>query len=109
MPIFKNYIKIKSGGTYLRVFTSKQIQNCMKNSYRLGHTPIVYLHPYELRAQEFWISWKKLNFLSLKKKSKWWLRQFQWLKLGHNNLEKKVEIICNEFDHIGAIRDNLKF
>ena len=106
MPIFNNFIRIKSGGTYLRVFSEKLIKNCMKQAYEFGHIPICYLHPYELDNQSFWIKWKDLNFLNYQKKFFWWARQYQWLKLGHKNLENKVENIIREFDHLGAIQDN---
>ncbi len=106
MPILNNFIKIKSGGTYLRVFSDKLIKNCMKHAHELGHIPICYLHPYELENDSFRIKWNDLKFLKFKKKFFWWARQYQWLKLGHENLENKIENIIKEFDHLGAMKDS---
>lgn len=107
---FFNFFKIKSGGTFLRLFPCKWSLECMRKSYELGHIPIVYLHPYELiQDSGFWIKWKDLKFLGFHKRLYWWLRQYQWSKLGHHTVDKKIRDICNNFEHIGSIKNfNLK-
>ena len=63
-PKFNNLFKIKSGGTFLRVFPFEWTLKCLNQSFAKGHIPIVYLHPYEIDLHsEFWIEWKDLKFL----------------------------------------------
>ena len=62
MPYIKNLLKIKSGGTFLRLFPSSVTISSMNESYDMGHVPLLYLHPYELTLNhDFWIAWKDLS------------------------------------------------
>ena len=105
MPTIKDLFNIRSGGTYLRLFPSSLIISSMKQGYEKGHIPLLYLHPYELTLNhDFWIAWKDLNFLPLLKKIYIYCRQTQWSHLGHKKLEKKIEDICNLFEHQGPMK-----
>ena len=105
-PIFKNLFNIRSGGTFLRLFPSSLIISSMQESYNKGHIPLLYLHPYELTLNhDFWIPWKDLNFLPLMKKIYIYCRQTQWSHLGHQNLENKINHICDHFEHQGPMKN----
>ena len=106
MPIFNKRIKVRSGGTYFRVFPVSIILKCLIKSYEMGHTPLIYLHPYELNnKKEFWTSWKDLNFLPIRKRIYWWIRQNQWYNFGNRNTIRKLEEICLVFEHQGVMKD----
>ena len=98
--------KIRTGGTFLRLFPYQMILNCMKTSYKSGHVPIVYLHPYDFDIKKnFWVGWDDLNFLKINKRVGWWLRQNQWSNLGHKTVDKKIEKISSVFEHQGKLKN----
>jgi len=106
MPTIKNFFNIRSGGTFLRLFPSSVIIASMKKSYAEGHVPLLYLHPYELTLNhDFWIPWDDLNFLPFFKKLYIFSRQTQWSHLGHKSVEKKINDICNFFEHQGPMKN----
>jgi len=108
MPIINNLFKIKSGGTYLRLFPVKFILKCLEKTYKMGHVPLIYLHPYELTLNKnFWIKWDELSFLPLNKRLNWWFRQNQWARFGHHKIENKLDKICRHFEHQGPMRNLL--
>jgi len=108
MPIINNLFKIKSGGTYLRLFPINLILKCLWKTYKMGHTPLIYLHPYEITLNKnFWIKWNELSFLPLYKRVYWWLRQNQWARFGQHQIENKLDKICRHFEHRGPMRDLL--
>ena len=105
MPIFSNKIKIRSGGTFLRLFSKRLLLKSMKKSYEFGHIPLIYMHPYEMTLKhEFWISWKDLRHLDLKKRVYTWIRQIQWSHLGHKSVENKIKFIWEYFEHQGPMK-----
>ena len=96
---------MKSGGTFFRLFPASYTLDTMKKSHELGHIPIIYMHPYELTLnKDFWISWQDYRYLSFFKRIYKWSRQTQWSHLGHYGVERKLEIICNSFEHKGPMR-----
>ena len=54
---------------------------------------------------DFWIPWEDLNFLPFMKKLYIYCRQTQWSHLGHQNVEKKIKHICDNFEHQGPMRN----
>ena len=105
MPTFTNSFRIRSGGTFMRLFSANTIIKSMFESFRHGHVPLIYMHPYELTLNhEFWISWNKLKSLPLGRKIYIWLRQMQWTHLGHKTVEKKIQNICQYFEHQGPMK-----
>ena len=106
MPTIKNFFNIRSGGTFLRLFPSSLIIASMKKSYEEDHVPLLYLHPYELTLNhDFWINWDDLNFLPFFKKLYIFSRQTQWSHLGHKSVDKKINNICNFFEHQGPMKN----
>ena len=106
MPTIKNFFNIRSGGTFLRLFPSSLIIASMKKSYEEDHVPLLYLHPYELTLDhDFWINWDDLNFLPFFKKLYIFSRQTQWSHLGHKSVDKKINDICNFFEHQGPMKN----
>jgi hypothetical protein len=103
LPFLKR-INIRSGGTFLRFFPAKLIIKCLHKQFELGHTPIIYIHPYELTLNsEFWVPFKYFQKLSFFRGLILWSRQIQWLKIGHKGLDEKLKIIFAEFEHQGTL------
>jgi hypothetical protein len=104
-PVLLKSFKMKSGGTFFRLFSASYTLDTMKKSYELGHIPLIYMHPYELTLnKDFWISWHDYRYLSFFKRIYKWSRQTQWSHLGHYGVERKLEIICNSFEHKGPMK-----
>ena len=98
--------KIRSGGTYLRLFPINTIIKTMKDSYKDGHIPLVYLHPYDLTKEcNFFVKWNEIGNKNLLKKIIFWIRQFQWSHIGHKSVENKLKIISKHFEHQGPMRE----
>ena len=109
MPILMGSFALKTGGTFLRLFPSSFTIKAMKKSHEYGHIPLIYMHPYELTLNnEFFVAWEDLKYLSFPKRFIKWARQLQWTKIGHNSVEKKMEDICNLFEHQGPMNLLLK-
>lgn len=109
MPIMNNFFKIRSGGTFLRLFHSNLIIKALKLTNKEGHVPILYIHPYELTLNhDFWIEWNEIAFLPFRKRLYTWLRQTQWSHLGHKSVERKIYKICKVFEHQGPMSQLIK-
>lgn len=109
LPIFFGRFALRTGGTYFRLFPAKYTIKAMKKTHEFGHIPLIYLHPYELTLNsDFRVTFKDLKYLSLPKRLYTWVRQIQWSKLGHHSVEKKMEKICDLFEHQGPMNLLLK-
>lgn len=107
LPFFRRIV-IRSGGTYLRFFPAKLIIDCLCKQFEMGHTPIIYIHPYELTLNsEFWVQFKFFQKLPLFSRLILWSRQIQWLKIGHKSLDKKLQIIFDKFEHQGTLNSRM--
>lgn len=106
MPIFNGSFKVRSGGTFLRVFPSSIIIKSLKESINFGHIPLLYMHPYEL-IEEFWVPWKEVSYSNLGffKKVIKVARQYQRCKLGVKSVDKKLRDIFLLFDHQGPMKE----
>ena len=108
-PILGKKLSLRSGGTYLRLFPTIFTINTLKKTYMNGHTPLLYMHPYEfLNDYEFWIPWKDFINLSFPTKFIKWSRQIQWLKVGNKNVLKKIKKILSLFEHQGPMNTLIK-
>ncbi len=97
------------GGTFLKVLPLSIILSYLKEAIENGYLPIIYIHPYELlNEKEFWVSFKDMENISIKKKIYWNIRQNQWLGIGNKNFVKKLEKILTIYSHTGTISDYLK-
>ena len=105
LPILQGNFVVRTGGTFLRLFPVRLTIKAMKKTKELGHTPLIYMHPYEITLNsDFWVSWKDLKYLKLPKRILKWARQVQWCKLGHRRVEKKLQDICELFEHQGPMK-----
>ena len=105
LPILQGNFAVRTGGTFLRLFPVRLTIKAMKKTKELGHTPLIYMHPYEMTLNsDFWVSWKDLKYLKLPKRVIKWARQIQWSKLGHRGVEKKLQDICEIFEHQGPMK-----
>ena len=89
---FLGKAQIKSGGTFLRLFTKKIIKDVMYFNHNHGFIPLVYMHPYDyLSNQEFWVSFS--DFYSTKKVKNLitYFRQNQWSRLGNKSVFNKLD------------------
>ena len=64
LPVLKGIFSIRTGGTFLRLFPSSLTIKAMHKTKELGHTPLIYMHPYEMTLnRDFWVSWHDLKYL----------------------------------------------
>ena len=102
-------VQIKSGGSFLRIFSKKIIKEVMNYNYINNFTPLIYMHPYDyLSNQEFWVP---LNEFAQTKKIKnliLYLRQNQWSRLGNNTVFNKLDYLLNFFEHQGPMSSSEK-
>lgn len=96
---------IKSGGTFLRLFTKRVLKDVLKYNLENNFVPLIYMHPYDyLSNGEFWVSLsdffktKSLSALSR------YPRQVQWHYLNNRSVFKKLDYVLNEFEHQGPMR-----
>ena len=106
---FMGKLQIKSGGTFLRVFSKKIIKEVMNYSHNIGFTPLIYIHPYDyLSNQEFWVP---LHQFTQNKKIKnliLYLKQNQWSRLGNTTVFNKLDYLLDSFEHQGPMSLGLK-
>ena len=101
--------QIKSGGTFLRLFSKEIIKEVMNYNHKNGIMPLIYMHPYDyLSNQEFWLPLK--NFIKTKniKNLIMYFRQNQWSRLGNKTVFNKLDYLLNFFEHIGPMSSGLK-
>ena len=107
-PFFNKKVSIKSGGTFLRLYTKEMMKEVMIFNHEQGFIPLVYMHPYDyLENREFWVplsdffrSRKISNFLK-------YPRQLQWTGLRNKTVFPKLEYILETFEHQGPMSELL--
>jgi peptidoglycan/xylan/chitin deacetylase (PgdA/CDA1 family) len=105
-PIFFNMIKMRSGGTFLKLFGLKSTLKTLEVTEDRGYIPQIYLHPYDLLYEnEFWVKWNELSKLNYDKRVYKWLRQTQWHTVGNKTAMNKIIAISNLYEHQGLIKD----
>lgn len=100
--------QIKSGGTYLRLFSKNIIKEVMDFNYKNSFIPLIYMHPYDyLSNQEFWVPLsnfaKNVKFKNLVK----YFRQNQWSRLGNSTVFNKLEYLLDFYVHKGPMSESL--
>lgn len=108
-PFLMKKVSIKSGGTFLRLFTKKMMKEVMTFNHGLGFTPLVYMHPYDyLENKEFWVPLKE--FFKTKNISSFarYPRQFQWQGLRNKSVFPKLDFILEDFEHQGTMSELLR-
>jgi len=106
---FSTKLSIRSGGTFMKVFSIFSIIKLMQDSSKKKITPILYLHPYELLSKDFfWIKLSDFEGINYKKYY-YWLKQLQWTCFGGEIFFDKISIISNFFSHQGLLKDNNNF
>lgn len=104
-PHLGGKFNVRTGGTFLRLFSSRTTIDAMESGYSKGHDALLYVHPCELlTGSEFWVSWKNISKLPAKNRRLQWARQVQWIKMGHKSVERKLAAICEHFEHQGPMR-----
>mgnify|MGYP005993365139 FL=1 len=103
-------VQIKSGGTFLRLFSKKIIKDVMYFNYKNNFTPLIYMHPYDyLSNQEFWVPFKDFSRSRKFKDLILYLRQNQWNRLGNSTVFNKLNYLLDFFDHKGPMSSSLNF
>ena len=106
---FNQKVSIKSGGTFLRLYTKEMLMQVMMFNHEQGFIPMVYMHPYDyLVNKEFWVPLE--DFLKSKKMSNLlkYPRQLQWTGLRNKTVFPKIEYILESFEHQGPMSNLLK-
>lgn len=108
-PYLNNRVSIKSGGTFLRLYTKKMMKEVMHFNHDLGFTPLVYMHPYDyLVDKNFWVP--LTDFFKSKNVSNFikYPRQLQWQGLRNKSVFPKLESLLEDFEHQGPMSKLLK-
>ena len=102
-------VQIKSGGSYLRVFSKKIIKEVMNYNFTNGFIPLIYMHPYDyLCNQEFWVPLSEFAQTKKIKNLILYLRQNQWSRFGNTTVFSKLDYLLNFFEHQGPMSLGLK-
>jgi len=94
--------KVKTGGSYIKLFPVFVIRNAIHKSFLNNITPIIYLHPYDLYyGYDFLLKWSELKGASSRKY--WYLRQIQWTGIFNWSQKRKLQNIFSVFNSLGRI------
>ncbi len=92
------------GGTYMRLLPTDAILSLLREAWRRGFIPQVYLHPYDLLSEyEQWSRYRDLADLPQPHRVYRWARQVQWHTIGNRGLIDKLTRVYGEFAHPGPI------
>lgn len=106
---FMGKVQIKSGGTFLRVFSKNIIRDVMNYTHNQGFIPLIYMHPYDyLSNQEFWVPFNKFFKTKKIKNLALYLKQNQWSRLGNASVFNKLDYLLDFFEHQGPMSLGLK-
>tara|TARA_B110000263_G_C15227490_1_gene472913 strand:- start:186 stop:992 length:807 start_codon:yes stop_codon:yes gene_type:complete len=108
-PFLNKKISVKSGGTFLRLFTKEMMKEVMIFNHEQGFVPMVYIHPYDyLENKEFWVPLS--DFIKSKKLSNLikYPRQLQWTGLRNKTVFPKLEYLLEFFEHKGPMEELLE-
>ena len=94
------------GGTYFRCLPLSAIIALMRQALRLGYTPLVYLHAAHADDQPSPVTWKDMQGLSYLSRSRWTIRQKQWM-LGTHAVADKLLALLKLFPHLGPMSTTL--
>ena len=107
-PFLNKKISVKSGGTFLRLFTKEMMKEVMLFNHQEGFIPLVYMHPYDyLVNKEFWVPLS--DFMKSKKIANLvkYPRQLQWTGLRNKTVFPKLEYLLEFFEHQGPMSELL--
>ena len=90
--------RLRSGGTFLKLFPVNLTIKTMKDCYEKGHYVILYMHPNEfLKDGEFIIPFKDFYNYSFPKNIIKYSRQIHWHNVVNNSVDIKIENITSLF------------
>jgi len=102
---FGGRLKVRSGGSYMKLFPIEWTIATLKKAYRNSFMPAMYLHPYEfVDDQSFWVTWSELEGAPLPRRALSWARQLQWHVVGNRGIPAKLARTLEEFEHIGPMK-----
>lgn len=78
----------------------------MRQALRLGYMPLVYLHAADADDQPSPVTWKDMRGLSYLSRSRWIIRQKQWM-LGTEAVADKLLALLKLFPHLGPMSTTL--
>lgn len=97
-------IRVKAGGTYLRVMPTRWLSKILENTVNAGQPAIVYVHPYDFELDApYWVSMKRLIAASTTSGIAWWIRQLQWSRFGNGTARRKLAALLTRFRHQGTL------
>ncbi|MDC1051145.1 polysaccharide deacetylase family protein [bacterium] len=100
--ILSSKFKVKTGGSYIKLFPVSVVKNAIYQSLRNNMIPIVYLHPYDLfYGYNLLLKWSELRGAHSRKY--WYVRQIQWTGMFNWAQERKLQNIFSEFNSLGRL------
>lgn len=110
-PIFSKKIfgvNLRLGGSFLKIFPETYIKTMAQLAVKNGIEPHIYMHPYEFgNAESSRIKKVELSALGFNKSLYWALRQYQWLSLGNESVERKLSSLISAYQLNGPLKEHL--
>ncbi len=100
--IFSSKFKVKTGGSYIKLFPLSVVKNAIYKSIRNKMSPILYLHPYDVYyGYKLLLRWHELN--GGVSQNYWFVRQTQWAGIFNWAQKRKLQRIFSEFNNLGRL------
>ena len=98
-------VKLRLGGTYFKILPLKILNN-LSNKILNYDNCIVYLHPYDYDTEFSYINkFKTFDELNSFKQMYFYLKQFQWLYFGNNNVLNKLTSLMKLYPFEKLLKD----
>lgn len=100
--IFSSKFKVKTGGSYIKLFPISVVKNAIYKSINNNITPILYFHPYDLfYGYDLLLTWPELD--GANSRQYWYVRQLQWAGVFNWAQRRKLQRIFSEFNNLGRL------
>ena len=100
--VFSQKVKVKTGGSYLKLFPVSLVKYAIRKSIKNNITPIIYLHPYDLVYDyEMLLKWSELKGAS--SRVYWYFRQVQWAGMFNWSQKRKLSNLFTNFNSLGRL------
>lgn len=98
-------LKLRLGGTFFKILPHNIIDNLIKKITRSNNC-IMYLHPYDYDNKFSYKSkFRDLGDLNLMMQVYYYLKQFQWMTFGNNDVIKKLEKLIKNYNFYNLMKD----
>lgn len=99
---------VKTGGTFFKTLPLFITKLAINSGIENGLVPIIYLHPYEILAdQSFAVKMSEMKNIGYAKRVLYKLKQTQWNLIGNHTVLKKLRKLSEIYSPAGTIKSSL--